>query len=151
MSTNAKASFEYLKSAVQTATPEQLQVMLFDGAIRFSLRGREAIERKDYEATFNNLERAQRIVLEIAGGLKRDVNPELTDRMSALYNFIFRRLVDAVMERSAAAVDDALRILRAERDTWQAIVDKLSKEGVRAGAVVPKSTPQAVSSISIEG
>ncbi|MFN0137080.1 MAG: flagellar export chaperone FliS [Phycisphaerae bacterium] len=151
MSTNAKASFEYLKSAVQTATPEQLQVMLFDGAIRFSLRGREAIERKDHEATFNNIERAQRIVLEIAGGLKRDVNPEVADRMSALYNFVYRRLVDAVMEHSTAAVDDALRILRQERETWQVIVDKLSKEGLRGGAALPTAGTPAAASLSISG
>jgi flagellin-specific chaperone FliS len=51
---------EYLRNAVLTASPEQLQVMLIDGAIRFTLAGRSAIELGDREAAHNALERARR-------------------------------------------------------------------------------------------
>ena len=128
MSLTPDASREYLKNSVMTASAEQLHLMLLDGAIRFALRGREAIEAGNIEAMFNALDRAQRIVLELSNGLRRDVNPELVDRMAALYAFIFRRLVDANMQRDTQGVDDAVRILRHQRETWAMLIEKLKKE-----------------------
>jgi flagellar protein FliS len=138
MSSPNKASYEYLRSAVLTASPEQLQLMLLDGAIRFALRGREAIERNDYEASFNALERAQRIVIELINGMNREVNPSLVDQMMSLYNFIFRRLVDGNLNRDVKAIDEALRILRHQRETWALLIEKIVRE---TGA--PQRTPSA--------
>jgi flagellar protein FliS len=131
-----KASREYLKNAVMTATAEQLQLMLFDGAIRFTLRGREALERDDIEGAFNGFERAQRIVLELNSGLRREVNPQLVDQTAALYDFIYRRLIDANVHRDLQAADDALRILRHQRETWMMLIERLAKESPR---IVPES------------
>jgi flagellar protein FliS len=128
MNPSAKASQEYLKSAVMTAAPEQLQLMLYDGAIRFTLRGKDALERDDAEGAYNGFERAQRIVLELNCGLRREVNPELVDQMTALYDFIYRRLIDANVHRDVAAADDALRILRHQRETWNMLLGKLAAE-----------------------
>ncbi|MBU0638147.1 MAG: flagellar export chaperone FliS, partial [Planctomycetes bacterium] len=128
MSYAANASHEYLKNAVLTATPEQLQLMLLDGAIRLATRGQEAIRANDIEGSYNALERAQRIVLELSAGLRPEVNPELVEQMAALYNFIYRRLVDANMQRDEDAVDDALRILRHQRETWALLIEKIAKE-----------------------
>jgi len=128
MSQPANPSQEYLRNAILTATPEQLHLMLYDGAIRFALKGQEAIRAKDREAAFNALERAQRIVLELAAGLRREINPELVDRMGALYSFIYRRLVDANVNQDEQALEEALRILRYQRETWVLVMEKLKKE-----------------------
>ena len=130
----------YLRDSVLTATPEQLQLMLYDGAIRFSHQGRDAIERKDYEASFEKLTRAQHIVQEMQSGLRHEVNPQLCERVASIYNFVYRKLVDASTGRDVGAIDDAVRILRIERDTWQILVDKVAKTretpegGTRDGA-----------------
>ena len=138
MNQTSDASRQYLKNSVMTASAEQLHLMLLDGAIRFALRGREAIEAGDIEAMFNSLERAQRIVLELSNGLRREINPELVDRMAALYAFIFRRLVDANMQRDTQGVDDAVRILRHQRETWALLIEKLKKElPAPGGSVTP--------------
>lgn len=154
MSYAANPSQEYLKNAVLTATPEQLQLMLYDGAIRFATRGAEAIRAKDREAAFNALERAQLIVLELNAGLRRDVNPELADRMGALYNFVYRRLIEANIHQDEAAIDDALRILRYQRETWVLLMEKLQKEAPAAAArATPAVAPdaEAVSRFVAEG
>lgn len=115
----------YLRDAVLTATPEKLQLMLYDGAIRFSTQAREAIERKDYEESYHKLTRAQHIILEMLNGLDYSVNKELCERVASIYNFLYRKLVDACVSRDVSDIDDALKVLRIERETWQILVDKL--------------------------
>lgn len=143
MSATPHASREYLKSAVMTASPEQLQLMLLDGAIRFASRGREAIAAGDIQGAFNALDRAQRIVVELIQGMNREVNPTLVDQMAALYEFIFRRLIDANVHRDLAAVDDALRILRHQRETWALLIQKISREAPGAADATAESAPGA--------
>ena len=117
----------YLRDAVMTATPEQLQLMLYDGAIRFALQARDAIEKKDYETSYLRLTRAQHIILEMQNGLNYEVNRPLCERMAAIYNFLYRKLIDANINRNVQDIDDALKVLRVERETWQILVDKVSK------------------------
>jgi len=121
-----QAENPYLRDAVLTATPEQLQLMLYDGAIRNASQARDAIAGKDFEKSFERLTAAQTIILEMQNGLKHDVNPELCGRVAALYNFVHRKLVDANVNRDPSAIDDALRVLRLERETWQILVDRVN-------------------------
>lgn len=123
---NTKAN-PYLRDAVMTASQEQLHLMLYDGAIRFALQGREAIERKNYETSYERLTRAQHIMLEMQNGLNPEVNRELCERMASIYSFIYRKLVDGCVNRDVEAVEDAVKVLRIERETWQILVDKVSK------------------------
>ncbi|MCK6455426.1 MAG: flagellar export chaperone FliS [Phycisphaerae bacterium] len=121
------ASSEYLRNAVLTARPEQLQLMLYDGAIRFATTAREALTRNDLESSCEALLRAQRIVVELESGLRHDVNPNLCSQMAALYQFVYRRLVDANTQRDVDAIDDALQILRHQRETWELLLRKLAE------------------------
>jgi flagellar protein FliS len=128
MNAATQARQEYLRSRVMSATSEQLHLMLIEGAIRFATQGKEALEAKNYEGLFNALDRAQRIVVELTTGLNREVNPQLVEQFLALYNFIYGRLVQASLHRDAKALDEALEILRSQRETWQIIVDKIQKD-----------------------
>ncbi len=142
MSYGPKSSQEYLKSAVMTASPEQLQLMLIDGAIRFATRGREAIERGDREASFNAFDRAQKIVAELADGLRPEVNPQLVEQIAGLYNFIYRRLIQANTELDARAAEDALKILRDHRETWQLLVARIRQAQPKPAAAAPPPVAQ---------
>lgn len=128
---NGNASNEYLRNAVLTASQEQLQMMLFDGAIRFTRQAREAIERSDLSTSCEKLLRAQKIVLEMEKGLRPEVNPTLCAQMASLYQFIYQRLVEANMRRDLKALDEALAILEHQRETWQLLMQKLAS--ARAG------------------
>ena len=122
---NQDASSEYLRNAVMTATPEQLQLMLYDGAIRFTRQAREAMERKDLETSCEKLLRVQRIMIELQSGLRSEINPELCSQMSALYSFVYDRLVEANMKRDLACIEEGLRILEHMRETWRLLLEKL--------------------------
>src|SRR2546421_9487490 len=92
---NPQAAQSYLRTRVLTATPEQLQMMLFDGAIRFTEQARAALEKQDYESTFAHIPRAQKIIPEMNSGLKPRVAPALCGKLASLYNSIYRKLVEA--------------------------------------------------------
>ena len=117
----------YLRDAVMTATPEQLHLMLYDGAIRYALQARDAILREDYETSFDRLTRAQNIVSEMQSALNYDINRELCERVASVYGFLYHKLVDANVQRDVNAIDDALKVLRIERETWQLLVDKVNR------------------------
>lgn len=141
----------YLRDAVLTATPEQLQLMLYDGAVRFALQGRDALVKKDFETAYLRLTRAQNIVIEMLNGLNYDVNADLCQRMASIYNFIYRKLVDACVQRKTDDVDDAVRVLRMERETWQILVDKVNRERNRATSDESTLTASTSAGFSADG
>ncbi len=118
-------SGEYLRNVVMTATPVQLQLMLYDGAIRFARQAREALEHADLETSCEKLLRAQRIVFELQSGLRHEVNPSLCEQLASLYTFVHGRLVDANLQRSKTPIDEALQILEHQRETWRLLMDKV--------------------------
>jgi flagellar protein FliS len=128
---------EYLKSQVMTASPEQLQMMLYDGAIRFCEQARQDMQAEDIGTQHDRLLRAQRIVLELSGNLKADMFPELCGKLASLYNYVYRRLIDANLQRDAAALDEAMDLLRYQRDTWQLLLEKLRVQ--RSGQASPET------------
>ena len=140
----------YLRNTVLQASPEQLQLMLYDGAIRFALQGRDAILRRDYEATYERLSRAQKVVLEMQNGLRPEVNPELCERMSSLYNFVYGKLISGSVNRDASEIDDALRILRIERETWVMVIEKVAALRGQESTVTSEGAPHP-GALSVEG
>jgi len=153
---SSSAPDAYLRNAVMTATPEQLQLMLYDGAIRFAKQGIEALERKDFETSFNALSRAQKIVLELQSGLRREVNPELCDRMAQLYQFIYSQLVDAGIHHTPSAIAESVRLLEYQRETWVMLIEKVSEERTSPVVAADASRPREGSGtsgtvLSVEG
>ena len=118
----------YLRDAVLTAGPEQLQLMLYDGAIRFTRQGIKGIEEQKWEQCFEGFNRAQRIVLELLNGLNYDVDRELCTRTAGIYNFIYRKLVEACTQRELLPANDALGLLEFQRETWFMRMEKLRRE-----------------------
>ena len=152
MSNNAAAN--YLRTKVLTATPEQLQMMLYDGAIRFSEQGKLGLQAKNYEQSYEALVKAQKIILELQCGLKRDVAPGLCDKLAGLYNFVYRKLVEANTSHDPSVIDEALEILRHQRETWSLLMQKLTANKVAAASRkidFPSPSPQMEASISFHG
>ncbi len=123
----ATASNEYFRSAILTASPEQLLLMLYDGSIRFTRQGIEGIQSENWERAFTGFSRAQKIMLELLNSLNYEVDRTLCTRMAGLYNYIYRHLVQACSERSVAAGQEALRFLEYQRETWIMLLEQLRK------------------------
>lgn len=134
---NPNAANEYLKAKVLTATPEQLQMMLFDGAITFAEKAKAAMGEKKFEESYTNLAKAEKILMELQCGLRPKVAPELCKNLAAIYTFCYRKLVEANTTRNVAAVDEALNLLKYQRETWAMLMRQLSqaKAGVAAQSI----------------
>ena len=102
---NAHIAQNYLRTKVFTATPEQLQLMLYDGAIRFGEQAKAALELKNFEQSYNLISRVQKILTELSCTLKHDVAPELCGKLAALYNFVYRKLIEANVEHTTAPLE----------------------------------------------
>jgi flagellar secretion chaperone FliS len=144
----------YLRTRVMTATREQLQMMLFDGAVRFAQQARNALEKKDFETSHNTLTRAQRIVTELITTLDHKQDPELCGKLTALYNYTFKKLVQANLRRDIKPLDEALKILTYQRDTWALLMEQIAKQkaGEMASDIdVPPPSSRMEASISVRG
>jgi len=133
----------YLRTRVLSASPEELRLMLLDGAIKFLRQGREAMTRKDFEGIFNGFSQAREIVFELLTTIREDVNPELAAQAKALYAFIYRSLVEAGHEKDLAKTDRVIELLEFERETWVMLMRKLAEErGTTTSAdVAPAAAP----------
>jgi flagellar protein FliS len=151
---NGQAANSYLRTKVLTATPEQLQLMLYDGAIRFCEQARLALQEKNWEQSYTLLTRVQRILVEMLCSLKHDVHPELCAKLSALYNYAYRKLIDANVNHDLAALADAANVLKFQRETWAMLLDKLSREKATTAAQrldLPAPDERMEASISVRG
>jgi len=136
----------YLRTRILSASPAELRLMLFDGALRFVRAGRVELarEKPDFEKLFESFSRAKKIVVELAQGLNRDHDSVMCDRMSGVCDFVFKLLVEANLERDVAKADQAIELLTYERETWALAVERASGEvattapDVTAAADVPK-------------
>jgi flagellar protein FliS len=116
-----------------TASPGELRLMLLDGALRFAARAREGLAGRDYEAAYEGTTRCQDILLELINGLRPDLAPDLCPRLGGLYTFLYRRLMEASGARDPAIVDEVIRLLAYERETWRLLLEKLARESARSG------------------
>ena len=127
MTTTTEAN-AYLRTQVLTASPEQLRLMLLDGAIRFAQQAADGLETNDYEASYNGITQARAIVLELATSIRPDVDPELAERVQSVYMFLYAELIDASLNRDKARLDKAIELLHYERETWSLLMDKVAAE-----------------------
>ena len=119
----------YLKNQIETSSPGQLLILLYDGAIKFLNQAKIGIQNKDIELTHNNLIKAQNIISELRDTLDMEIGGELANNLFALYNYFNRRLVQANIKKEIEPVDEVLEHLRGLRDTWkQAIIKKREEE-----------------------
>ena len=125
MSTVANA---YVETQVMTASPERLHLMVVDAAIRFARQGEMALAAGDHETAFHALTRGRSCLNEIVSGISAEPNPELAERLKALFLFVHVNLSRADLLHDAQLVRDALAILETHRQTWLEVLGRMQRE-----------------------
>lgn len=114
----------YLATEVLTAPPQKLHLLLVEAAIRACEKARALWQQKQDAQAGEALIRAQEIMSELVAGLNRQADPQLVRQVASLYLFIYRNLLEASFLRDEKKLDDALRVLREERTTWQLVCQR---------------------------
>ena len=125
MTPYATAQQAYRDSAVLTATPEQLVVMLYDGARRFLGQAAHAMRAGDLTAANARLRRAEAIIAELRSTLDMSAG-DISERLSSIYAFCQRHLLEARFKRDADKIDQVSKLLGELRDAWNDIAAQRS-------------------------
>ncbi|WP_350356280.1 flagellar export chaperone FliS [Cohnella hashimotonis] len=107
---------KYMETAIQTATPQQLLIMLIDGAIRFCRAGIEGIKNGNFEDANKQLVKAQNIVSEFVITLDRD--QPVAAGLLQLYEYFNYRLVQANIHKKAEPAEEVMQHLLELKETW---------------------------------
>lgn len=118
----------YLRTKVMSASREELRLMLLDGALKFAHQGREGLVKKNYEQSFAGISQCRDIVTELLTTIKPEYDPALCERVRSLYAFMYSQLVEASMERDLQKLDNVIKLLAFERETWVLLMEKLREE-----------------------
>lgn len=145
----------YLRTRVMSASPEELRMLLLEGALRFARQGREGLEANDPEKSYEGFSQARNIIVELMSSMRPEVSPELCERVRSLYTFIYSELVSASFERDLKRADNAIELLVYECETWRQLMDKLEQEHASgeapAQATSPAQPEQDRPSLSLRG
>ncbi len=120
MVNNAEGYNAYLRSKVMTATPAELTLMLYEGAIKFVNKAIMSIEKDDVMGAHNNLMKTQRIIEELRASL--DHKYPVAKEFDTVYEYILRRLVEANIKKDKDILEEVLEHLRTMRDTWKEVM-----------------------------
>lgn len=110
----------YQNSKIMTASPAELILMLYDGAIKFSNIAVAAIEKNDIERAHNNIIKTERIILEFRASL--DMKYPVSKDFDVVYEYLIRRLHEANIKKDAEIMEEVLKHLRTMRDTWKEVM-----------------------------
>ncbi len=133
---NPQAAQQYLRTRVLTATPEQLQLMLYDGAVRFCEQAKIALETKQFEQVYLGVTKAQKIVTELISTMKPDLYPGLCGNLSAIYHYVYKRLTEAGVDHNIKSLEESIELLKFQRETWAMMLTTISKD--KAGVAASK-------------
>ena len=120
MATYNKAAMQYQKNAVQTASPARLTLMLYDGAVKFSNIAIEALQGGELEKAHQNIIKVQKIIVEFRSTL--DMKYPVAKDFDVVYDYIYRRLVEANMKKDVEIMEEALKYIKEMRDTWKEVM-----------------------------
>jgi flagellar protein FliS len=111
----------YLKNEIEGATKGKLILLLYDGAIKFLIFSKKAIEKQDIETAHNNIIKAENIIYELMSTLNMEAG-EISENLLKMYDFMIWQLIEANKEKNKEKIDSVIRLLSTLREAWKEVV-----------------------------
>ena len=118
---------QYKENSIFTASPEELTLMLYNGLVKFIMRGIDSIEKKSIQEANTNIIKAQNIVSEFMNTL--DMNYEISGSLDSIYDYMLSRLIDANVAKDKDILEEVLGFAKVLRDTWEQAMKISKKQG----------------------
>lgn len=110
----------YQQNSVNTASPGELTLMLYEGCIKFIKRGKKALEEKNYQEKNNNIIKAQNIIREFMVTL--DMQYAISQELMIMYEYMLHRLIEANINNDIEILDEVEELVVGYRDTWKEVI-----------------------------
>ena len=111
---------QYNNSKILTASPAELTLMLYDGAIKFCNIAISAVEQKDIEKAHINITKTERIIDYFRQTL--DMNYPVAEDFDRVYSYLSKRLVEANLKKDKEILEEVNMHLHSMRDTWKEVM-----------------------------
>lgn len=118
---------QYNNSKILTASPAELTLMLYEGAIKFGNIGIMAIEEKNIEKAHINIVKTQKIIDHFRMTL--DMNYPVAEDFERVYSYLAERLVQADIYKDKEILEEVCTHLRSMRDTWKEVMQSNREKG----------------------
>ncbi len=118
MPINAAAAYQNNK--ISTASPAELTLMLYEGAIKFCNIAIAGIEEKDVNKSNNNIIKTEKIINYLRSTL--DFKYSVAEEFNNIYGYIYERLITANIQKDKDILEEVLVHLREMRDTWKEVM-----------------------------
>lgn len=120
---NAYAQFEqYNRNKIMSASPAELTLMLYDGAIKFCNMAIMGIEQNDIQKANNNIKKVQRIIDEFRATL--DMKYPVAEDFDRVYKYLLSRLLEANIKKDKQILEEVNVHLHSMRDTWKEVMKR---------------------------
>ncbi len=110
----------YQQNSLNTASPGELTLMLYNGCLKFINQAKVAIQVENIEEKNKNLIKAQKIIQEFMVTLKMDI--EISKDLMPMYDYLYRRLVEANIKNDTEILDEVSGFVTEYRDTWKQVI-----------------------------
>lgn len=127
-----RAMNAYQRNAIMTASPAELTLMLYDGAVKFCNIALDALDKKNIPRAHENIKKAEAIITELRASLDRKY--PVWEDFERVYEYIYKQLVAANMRKEKAPLEEALKHIREMRDTWKEVM-RLNRAGPKPGTL----------------
>lgn len=114
------AAQAYRGTKVQTANPAELTLMLYEASIKFCNIALIGLEKDDIIKVNKNCKKAQKIIVELRSTL--DFTYPVAKDFDLIYDYIYRRLIDANVKKDKEILEEALNYIRDMRDVWKQVM-----------------------------
>ncbi len=119
---------QYQQNQILSASPEQILVMLYDGAIRFVRQAVAGIENNDLTAKLEGISRCMAIITEFANTLDHEIGGEIAENLDGLYSFMIRELTQANLKNDVDKLRVVEGLLLDLRETWVSAIEVARNE-----------------------
>ena len=117
---------EYMRNKIMTATPGELTLMLYEGAVKIGNISIKAIEDGDIETAHANIVKEQNIIDEFRRTL--DCKYPVAQDFENVYRYLSQRLVEANIHKDKEIMEEVVKHLRSMRDNWKEVMKKAAQE-----------------------
>ena len=134
MNYGALGSRNYYETSVTTSSPEQLVVMLYEGAIRHLKQAATDIEKKDLQGKRQSVDRAMAIVQHLQGTLDMERGGQISVELDRIYTYVTSCILDGSIKLKTAPLEEAVKLLTTLLGSWIEVAKQKQPQPVRSKA-----------------